>query len=408
MTAVATDTRSPPGGCHRVRTHGRQTRDRSRQRRRRRPASPAAGQRSNHRRRGAAGFRGRGRGRATGFKPNSWMSLIGDALPPTARAALSALLTKERQRMTSVSGDRSGPRRVARRDVTGDGSPASLFRAVTSIKASLWRRVRRGWPGSAGSPVPQGRRSFCATGRPVRRRPLHHTGGGRDRPHGVRRPPRVGRTVGRLADNRTAAPRTHRIRPVAAYAEPGGSVPSGRAGKAGARAVPVDGIRSIASGRTSRRHHRAGSPARRRTGRPAVARKTRGCCRDTAQRQTRRGFFWRSRDAIAWLLNVCGGDVPYTPLPLAFRRAACGRPGRLFDRRQADRRRARAPRRRCRDSTAASARRHAEFDWQRHARRCESIPIACRAGWLAARLPLARWLPRRPTLLVFPRRRSGT
>src|SRR5512132_3129586 len=43
----------------------------------------------------------------TGFEPDSWMSLIADQLPPDARAALSALLTKERQRMTPpVSGDR--------------------------------------------------------------------------------------------------------------------------------------------------------------------------------------------------------------------------------------------------------------------------------------------------------------
>ena len=43
-------------------------------------------------------------------------------------------------------------------------------------------------------------------------------------------------------------------------------------------------------------------------------------------------------DAIAWLLNIRGGDVPFTPLPLAFAVVAGGWPGPAVHRSaQADR-----------------------------------------------------------------------
>ena len=89
-------------------------------------------------------------------------------------------------------------------------------------------------------------------------------------------------------------------------------------GKAGARAVPVDGnpidriwldqppppITPV----VPHDDELAGRPSREK--REAVA--------ETLRNDRHDAVFLAQPDAIAWLLNVRGGDVPYTPLPLAF------------------------------------------------------------------------------------------
>ena len=87
-------------------------------------------------------------------------------------------------------------------------------------------------------------------------------------------------------------------------------------------------IRSTGSGPTSRRRrwrrscrtrmHFAGRPAEEKR-----ARSPRPCARTGTD-----AAVLTQPDAIAWLLNIRGGDVPYTPLPLAFAVVEGGRPGR--------------------------------------------------------------------------------
>jgi Xaa-Pro aminopeptidase len=95
----------------------------------------------------------------TGFEPDSWMALIADQLPPAARAALSALLAKERQRMAPVSGDRSARlaalrAEMRRRRLAGFIIPRSDEHQGEYVAARSERLAwLSGFTGSAGTAV---------------------------------------------------------------------------------------------------------------------------------------------------------------------------------------------------------------------------------------------------------------
>ena len=253
-----------------------------------------------------------------GFEPDSWMALIADRLPPAARATLSALLAKERRRVTPVSADR-GARLAAlradmrRRRLAGFVVPRSDEHQGEYVAARSERLAwLSGFTGSAGTAVVlrdqaalfvDGRYTTQAAAevdnalfaiRHVIHEPLAHW-------LAMELPPGA-----RLGYD----PWLHTPNQVEAFEQ--------ACGKAGARAVPVDDnpIDRIWPDQppppiapvVPHDDELAGGTSREKRDRVA----------ETLRKEKHDAAFLAQPDAIAWLLNIRGGDVPYTPLPLAF------------------------------------------------------------------------------------------
>jgi Xaa-Pro aminopeptidase len=255
----------------------------------------------------------------TAFEPDSWMSLIADQLPPDVRAALSALLTKERQRMTPpVSGDR-GARPAAlraemrRRRLAGFIVPRSDEHQGEYVAARSERLAwLSGFTGSAGTAVVlRDRAALFVDGRYTTQAAAEVDSTLFTLRHVMHEP---------LADwLATELPPRARVGYDPWLHTPNQVKAFERAcGKAGARAVPVDGnlidriwldqppppIAPV----VPHDDELAGQTSREKRDRVA----------ETLRKEKHDAAFLAQPDSIAWLLNIRGGDVPYTPLPLAF------------------------------------------------------------------------------------------
>ena len=246
------------------------------------------------------------------------MSLIADPLPPAARAMLSALLAKERQRLTPESCDR-GARLAAlraemrQRRLAGFIVPRSDEHQGEYVAARSERLAwLSGFTGSAGTAVVlRDRAALFVDGRYTTQAAAEVDTTLFTIRHAMRE----------LLSDWLATELSPRAR--VGY-DPWLHTPNQvkgferACGKVGARAVPVDGnlidriwldqppppIAPVVphddelAGRTSR--------------------EKRDCVAETLRKEKHDAAFLAQPDSIAWLLNIRGGDIPYTPLPLAF------------------------------------------------------------------------------------------
>jgi Xaa-Pro aminopeptidase len=253
----------------------------------------------------------------TGFEPDSWMTLIADQVPP-ARAALSALLAKERQRMAPVSGDRSARlaalrAEMRRRRLAGFIIPRSDEHQGEYVAARSERLAwLSGFTGSAGTAVVlRDRAALFVDGRYITQAAAEVDTGLFTIRH-IMHEPMTDWLAAELPPGARLGydPWLHTPNQVQAIER--------ACGKAGARAVPVDGnlidciwldqppppIAPVVphndelAGRSSREK------------RDHVA--------EILRKEKHDAAFLAQPDSIAWLLNIRGGDIPYTPLPLAF------------------------------------------------------------------------------------------
>jgi Xaa-Pro aminopeptidase len=255
-----------------------------------------------------------------GFDPESWMLLVADHPSPELRAALSALLMEERRRLAPrcLRGD-YGARLAALRaemhrdQLTGFIVPRNDEHQGEYVPARSERLAwLTGFTGSAGTAVVlseraalfvDGRYTTQATNEvDARLFAIRHV---------MEQPVPEWLAAELSTDARLGYdPWLHTPNQVAAFER--------ACVQAGGQAVPVDGnlIDRIWLDRppppiapvVPHDDEFAGQPSREKRERIAEA----------LRKQKQDAVFLAQPDSIAWLLNIRGGDVPYSPLPLAF------------------------------------------------------------------------------------------
>lgn len=254
----------------------------------------------------------------TGFDPDAWISLLSAQLAPAARTALSALLARERQRMAPLSGDRGARLAALRaemreRRLAGFVVPRSDEHQGEYVAARSERLAwLSGFTGSAGTAVVlRDRAALFVDGRYTAQAAAEVEGTLFAIRHAIHEP-LADWLAGELPPHGRLGydPWLHTPNLVAAFERV--------CGKVGARAVPVDGnpIDRIWSDQPPPPIAPVVPHDNELTGRSS--REKRDHVADTLRKEKHDAAFLAQPDSIAWLLNIRGGDVPYTPLPLAF------------------------------------------------------------------------------------------